>query len=411
MSSHESLSRRKFIQTGAAAGALGVAGCAKPGKEIAMAPEKVPHVEPAKSPAGAVAKKPVAGDRIRVGFIAIGGRGGGLLNEVVKFDNVDVVALCDIKEERTKWAAGVVEEKHKARPNFKKPEQYHGSPDIYKELLKRGDVDAVVSAAPCFEHARIYLDCLAAGKHTYGEKPMCISAKECRDLIAAEAKSTAILQIGFQRRWNPNYTESIKLVHAGECGELMDGRAAWSNAWGPLVGWFGRTKESGDWMLEQACHSWDVLNWVTGGIAQWAWGFGRKDLYLEQQKDRDVHDYYLATIGWPGRLVVHFLHTWMSPPDAGFPGVYEKVAGPKAGVDLGSGTFSYRRKEDNKKQVGRGVNDTYEAFKAFFDCCKNGKQPASGVLNGANATYVGLLVRKAVNENRLVTMEEVLKEG
>ncbi len=410
MASQEFLSRRRFIQTGAAAGAIGVAGCAGPGNGI---PGKAAHVDPAKSPATTVAKKAVQGDRIRVGFAAIGGRGRVLLGEVLKFDNVDVVAICDMNADNAKKAADLVEEKHKGRPGFKRPDVLVGDANKYKEVVKRDDIHAIVSAAPCFEHARIYLDCLAAGKHTYGEKPMCIAAKDCRDLIAAEAKSTAILQIGFQRRWNTRYTESVKLIQAGECGELYDGRAAWLNSWGPLVGsgWFGHTRESGDWMLEQACHSWDVLNWATGGIAQWAVGIGRKDIYTKVQADRDVNDYYQAIIGWPGKLTVNFLHTWEAPPDGIFTGVFERVCGPKGGVDMGSGTFSFRRSDNNKKVVGGDVNDTYEAFKAFFDCCKAGKQPSSGVLNGANATYVGLLVRKAVYEKRFVTMEEVMKKG
>jgi myo-inositol 2-dehydrogenase/D-chiro-inositol 1-dehydrogenase len=409
MSPQDGLSRRKFIQTGAAAGALGVAGCAATGKKT---PDHVPLVEPARLPSGGVAKKPVQGDRIRVAFIAIGGRGGGLLQEVVKFDNVDIVALCDLDEKRTKWAAGVVEEKHKNRPNFKKPDQVFGDKDAYKQLLKRTDIDAIVSAAYCSEHARIYLDCLAAGKHTYGEKPMCIAVKEGKDLIAAEAKSPAILQIGFQWQWNPRWSESIKLVQSGELGELIEGRVAWSNAWGPPgPAWFGKRALSGDWMLEQACHSWNILNWLTGSIAQWAWGTGRQDIFTDKQPDRDTTEYYVAIIGYPKNLTIDFLHTWIAPQGGGFDYRYERVVGRKGGAELNSGTIVYRNRENNIQRVGSDVNDTYEAFKAFFECCKTGKQPAAGVIQGANASYVGLLVRKAVYEKRFVTMEEIMKEA
>jgi len=409
MNPQEYLSRRSFIRTGAAAGAMGMAAYA--GQDI-KTPDKVPYVEPAKSPSDAVAKTPVQGDRIRVGFVAVGGRGRGLLNEVLKFDNVDVVAICDLNADNAKNAADMVEAKHKTRPGFKKPDVVVGNPDTYKEVVKRDDIHAIVSAAYCSEHARIYVDALNAGKHVYGEKPMCITAKECRDLIATEARSTGVLQIGFQWRWNPRWAESIKLIQAGELGELIEGRAGFANAWGPPTpAWFGKRALSGDWMLEQACHSWNIYNWLTGGIAQWAWGVGRQDIFTDKQPDRDTTEFYEAVIGYPKNLTLHFLHTWMVPPGGVFDFCHEKVVGRKGGAVLGTGTFVYREGENKTKQVGHDVNDTYEAFKSFFDSCKTGKQPAAGVIQGANATYVGLLVRKAVYEKRFVTMDEIMKEA
>ncbi len=377
-----------------------------------MAPEKAPHVEKTKPSDKPGTKRKLEGPRIRCGFIGVGGRGTHLLGKVAKLRQVDVVAVCDLDKGCCERAAGVVEKAHGKRKGFKKPDLFNAGKDDYKNLLKRDDIDCVVSATPCFEHARIYLDCLATGKHTYGEKPMCISLKECNDLVASEAKSPAILQIGFQRRCNPRYIDAVKLVRAGELGEPVDARSAWSNAWGPLLGWFGRRKESGGWMLEQACHSWDVFNWATGGIAQWAYGWGRKDLYRDRQADRDVHDYYVATIGWHGGMVLQFLHSWIAAPEAGCSGVYEKICGLKAGVDFGSATFSYREKKDGKnvtKKVGKSVDDTLEALKTFFDCAKAGQQPPSGVHNGRDASLVGLLVQKAVDERRVVTMAEVVK--
>src|SRR5512136_1548967 len=128
MISQEWVSRRRFIQAGAAAGAMGVASYA--GQEM-KTPDKVPFVEPAKRPSDAVAKKPVQGDRIRVGFVAIGGRGRNLLNEVLKFDDVDVVAICDINADNARKAADMVEAKHKDRPGFKKPDVIVGDADKY----------------------------------------------------------------------------------------------------------------------------------------------------------------------------------------------------------------------------------------------------------------------------------------
>ncbi|MBN1345944.1 MAG: Gfo/Idh/MocA family oxidoreductase [Phycisphaerae bacterium] len=409
MSMHDGWSRRRFIRTGAAAGAMGAAGCSQ--QQVAMvSPDKAPKVEKTKAASGK--KKGIDADRIRCGFIGVGGRGRSLLGSMLDIGNVDVIALCDLKKEHAEQAAKMVEEKHKSRQGYKAPDPVVGGPTEYRKLLDRKDIHCIVSATPCNVHFGVYLDTLNAGKHLYGEKPMVIEKKHCDALVQAEARSPAIFQVGFQRRCNDRYIEAIKLVHSGELGGLIDARSVWSNAWGPLLGWFGRTAESGDWMLEQACHSWDVFNWAANGIAQWAFGCGRNDFWRDRQADRDVHDYYVATIGWAGGMVLDFVHSWIVPHGAGFPGVYEKICGIKAGVDFGSATFAYREMKDGKavtKTVGKVVNDTHEALKTFFQCAKEGKQPPSGVHNGRDAVLVGLLVRKAVNEKRLVTMDEIVK--
>ena len=68
----------------------------------------------------------------------------------------------------------------------------------------------------------------------------------------------------------------MKQIHAGEIGELVEGRILWSNAWGPLGDWFGKRARSGDWMVEQAVHNWDVINWACKGLPVRAMGLVRR---------------------------------------------------------------------------------------------------------------------------------------
>ena len=72
---------------------------------------------------------------------------------------------------------------------------------------------------------------IEAGKDLYGEKPMCLSAQECDDVVQAAVRAVAIVQIGFQRRADPRFLETMQLVHDGELGDLVEGRVCWSNAW------------------------------------------------------------------------------------------------------------------------------------------------------------------------------------
>jgi len=342
---------------------------------------------------------------LRCGFIGVGGRGTALLRNVAGFEGVSIPAICDINQDNLNRAIGIVQEAKGI-----KAEGYSAGPREYRGLLEREDLDAVVIATPCKWHAPMYLDSIAAGKHMYGEKPMCITVKEANALVkAAQNAPKIVVQIGFQRRASPHYQEAIALIRQGEIGELIEGRVAWANSWGPLRGWFSRRAESGDWVLEQACHTWDVLNWVTGATPLRAYALGRNDIYTADEPGRDVYDFYTAILEYPGGLAVSAVHSWICPEDGAFTGVYERVIGRLGGCDLGGGRFVYRDKSKGARSVGRGVDDTRECLLAFFDSVRSGKPAISGVINGRDATLVGLMIRKSYDKRRVVTWEEIAK--
>ena len=55
----------------------------------------------------------------------------------------------------------------------------------YKDILNDSEIDAVVVVAPTNLHKPIVLDCAAAGKHIFCEKPMAMTVEECDEMIAA----------------------------------------------------------------------------------------------------------------------------------------------------------------------------------------------------------------------------------
>ena len=54
------------------------------------------------------------------------------------------------------------------------------------------------------------------------------------------------------------------------------------------------------------------------------------------------------------------------------------------------------------------MSPTHEAVNAFYISLRTGTTPVSTVYNGRMATLTGLLVRKAVYENRRVEMREII---
>ena len=345
--------------------------------------------------------------RLRVGFIGVGNRGTALLRNFLEAKRGDVVAVCDIKDEHAKRAATLV-----TGAGQKEPTLYAD----YKKLLDSKYVQVVVSALPCDLHAACYLDTIAAGKDLYGEKPMCLTPEDCDRVVKAANASKQIVQIGFQRRADPRFIEPMKLIHEGELGDIVEGRIMWSNSWGPLGDWFGKKARSGDWMVEQACHNWDVMNWANKGLPVRAMGLGRAGLYKTFQPDRDVHDYYSAVVEYDNGALVNVLHSWVAPGQNGkftkeFNDEYTRLNGVKAGIDFNSGVIAYRKELNVPDKIAHSakgaVNNTKLGLEAFAASVKARKAPVATVEHGRDAVLACLLVRDAVYRKHPVTMKEL----
>ena len=97
-------------------------------------------------------------EKIKVALMGAGGRGRlGLLRTVLTCPEAEVVAVCDLYQDRIELAQKMVEEKHGNTPV--------GYTD-YHELLKDDNVEAVIIASSWDEHIRMAVAAMKAGKFT-----------------------------------------------------------------------------------------------------------------------------------------------------------------------------------------------------------------------------------------------------
>jgi myo-inositol 2-dehydrogenase/D-chiro-inositol 1-dehydrogenase len=380
------LTRRMVLQGGTAAAAIGLAKTLRPVQE-ALAQDA----------------KQTSAEVIRVGFIGVGHRGTDVLKEFLKVDGQRVVAICDLDQDQANHAAALVKEAqgHTA-------DTYVGDRDTFHRVLERKDVDAIYTATPCYEHPRVMLATIAADKHIYGEKPLALTVADADSIIAAaKAKRDLVVQVGFQWMANATMVDAVKRARDGQIGRLIEGRFFRHNGAHPLTGWFGRRQQSGDWMLEQACHEYNIMNWVADATPVRAYGLGRNDLYTDLQPERNVTDYYAVILEYPNGLIVHYAHGWISPKH--FTGISMIAVGSEGAVDIGNGRISLRDEKATVEPIAKQeISDTQSALAAFLDSIREHKPAVAPVSNGRNAVLTGLLVRKAVYERRPVSWGEML---
>ena len=166
----------------------------------------------------AFARPDPASERVRVAVIGLG-RGMDHVKAYLQLSNVELVAVCDTDERRM---AAAVETAGKSG-------QSPRAVGDFRKLLADSSVDAVSIAMPNFWHAPSTILACAAGKHVYVEKPGSHNAHEGELMVAAARKHRRKVQMGNQRRSQPEIRDAVALLGGGEIGKVRFARC-WYDA-------------------------------------------------------------------------------------------------------------------------------------------------------------------------------------
>lgn len=235
MMTRASLSRRSFLQT-SAAGAL-----------VALAPG---------------AKVLGANERLNIGCIGTGGRARHLMENFKDVPNVRIAAVCDIWDQHLAAGKKMADDKAFATK-------------VYKEILDRKDIDAVLIGTPDHLHVPITVDACAAGKDVYVEKPLTHDLAEGQAAIDAQNKHNRIVQVGTQQRSMPQFQKAYEIVKSGRLGKIHKVHLTWNrNSDRVRKNPLNIDPKSVDWKAflgkapEQPFEEYRFRNW------RWFWDFG-----------------------------------------------------------------------------------------------------------------------------------------
>ena len=191
---------------------------------------------------------------VRFGIVGIGNIGTTHVERfrLGKIDGAELVAICD-----TSPAALA------RHPDVK---GYRDSAD----LIRSGEVDALIIATPHYSHTTIGIDALQQGLHVLVEKPLSVHKADCERLLAAHTDSRQVFAVMFDTRTEPRYRQLRELVMGGQLGRIR--RINWI-----LTSWFRSDAyyASSDWratwdgegggmLVNQLPHDLDLFQWIFG---------------------------------------------------------------------------------------------------------------------------------------------------
>ena len=194
------LTRRQFLK-GAAAGAV-----------------SLPTIVP-RTVFGAEGKAPPS-ERITVGFIGCGKMANDYhLSTLLKFGDVQAVAVCEVDKTRRDQAKQRVEKAYAQSAAFAGCAAYAD----FRELIARQDIDAVCIATPEHWHAIAIIEACKAGKDVYCEKPLVLTLTEAQRCLEAVRQHHRVLQTGSQQRSNVfgKFRQAAEIIRSGRLGKIQ----------------------------------------------------------------------------------------------------------------------------------------------------------------------------------------------
>jgi predicted dehydrogenase len=172
-----------------------------------------------------------ANDRISLGHVGIGSRGGDLdliASKLQSSHNVEMVVVCDLWKVNREKAAATNTGYYGRAPR---------AVQHVEEVLAMKDVDGVLISTPEHSHSPILKMTADAGKDAYVEKPMANVLSEAKAAREAVLQAKTIVQVGTQHRSEPYPQAAQRVARSGALGDISKVEIEW-NYHGPR--WRGR---------------------------------------------------------------------------------------------------------------------------------------------------------------------------
>lgn len=191
---------------------------------------------------------------IRFGIIGIGGMGANHANLLLqnKINNACLASICDMNKSFSK--------------NFIDTPFYSNASDFFN----KDKIDVAIIATPHRSHVNLGKEALKNDINVIIEKPLAVTAKQCREFIEFSKKYDAKFGIMLNQRTNPAFIKLKKMIMSGELGKIH--RYQWTitdwfrtNYYYNISDWRATWKgEGGGVLMNQSIHQLDLCQWLFG---------------------------------------------------------------------------------------------------------------------------------------------------
>ncbi|MEW6356069.1 MAG: Gfo/Idh/MocA family oxidoreductase [Planctomycetota bacterium] len=324
---------------------------------------------------------------VRVGFIGTGGISKMHRRNLTQLPDVEIVALCDVVEEKVQQAA----QEHNAKAYTD-----------YRKMLRKEDLNAVYVCLPPFAHGKIEDAVIKKGLHMFVEKPVHVDARKAAALAKKIKDAGLITATGYQDRYLDIIEKLQGLLRERKPGMVM---GYWMGGM-PGVAWWRVKAQSGGQAVEQTTHIFDMCRYLFGEVAE-VYAGGTKGLMADVE-NYDIEDASAVTLRFASGLVaVVFSACFLS-------------VGNRGGLDIFCKDCFIEYKERKSTTVHRKgaepeqsvVENNYQLAidKAFIDAVRTGdaSQIKSPYADAVRSLQLSTAANKSMETGKPVKIESLV---
>ena len=254
------ITRREFIKTSAAAGAL-----------VSLSP--------------LTRVKAADGRKKRYAIVGVGSRSrfyqGAI--QTTYADYSELVGFCDVNEGRLKLAQARSFEYQQTKPPV------YDAGDFDRRIAETKPDIVIVTTVDGFHHEYIIRG-MELGCDVLTEKPMTTTAEKCQRIIDTQRKTGRHCRVGFNYRYSPPRTQVKDLLMSGVIGDLLSVDFHWllntHHGADYFRRWHSQKKFSGGLMVHKATHHFDLVNWWLSAIPVSVYATGKREYYTPEMAKR-----------------------------------------------------------------------------------------------------------------------------
>ena len=209
---------------------------------------------------------------MKIGLIGAG-RIGRLHGEIITYHvpKAEIHAVSDVRTEGlAEWANQLGIEKIY---------------DDYKKILEDNEIEAVMIASSTDTHADLIIEAAKAKKHIFCEKPVDFKVEKIKEALQAVEDNGVKLQIGFNRRYDHNFSKVKKLVNDNKVGDVHIVKITSRDPAPPPVEYI---KVSGGLFLDMTIHDFDMARFLSGSEVEEVFAYGTNLVSDEIKEAGDI---------------------------------------------------------------------------------------------------------------------------
>lgn len=310
---------------------------------------------------------------VKTGFVGCGGIANAHMKNLVQMDNAEMVAFCDIVEERAKAAA----------------DEYGGKAfTSHAEMYEQVEMDAVYVCLPPFAHTDQETLAVEAGISLFVEKPIALTMEKAREVEAAIAAADIIDCVGYHWR----YHEPIAWAKQALEGQTIAIVLGYWMGGLPQVAWWRVKEQSGGQILEQTTHIVDLARYLAGDVERVSAEMALR--VMGDVENLNITDVGTVNLRFESGAIGNITNSCVPP---GMMGSGLNVAGEDTVCFITQNTLRTRTAEGTDEKSWEWKAPHWRESEVFLKATETGD--ASGILSDYSDAVKSLAVSIAANQS------------